>query len=133
MKDKTWECCPCDDNQDVAFVYYDYCPTDERVELACGGFSLRATRLLTESLEHIGQELWPANYITPNRHVGLFLVKFSIEPSGDTTEISNRKSAVYQTEVIPIPDVAIRRRLQDSAETNTETPLKRRTQKARPR
>ena len=52
-----WECCPWDEKtHDAAFVFYIHRESQGRMEMALGGFSGRATRLLARLLARRGEE-----------------------------------------------------------------------------
>lgn len=110
-KDGHWECCPCEDpsqkkraTRDAAFVCYRHRPNVSQVELACGGFSGRATGALATLLDPIVRELPPPQY-SGAYEIGMFVITFEF-PAGPANPLLPPKH-----EVIPLDADVIHRRL----------------------
>jgi hypothetical protein len=74
-----WECCPWDaKTHDAAFVFYIHRESQGRMEMALGGFSGRATRLLARHLARHGEDFWPPVYEDEGLQIGAFVIKFAI-------------------------------------------------------
>jgi len=83
--DGSWGCCEWDETHDAAFVIYVHRESQGRMEMALGGFSGRATRLLARLLSRRGDEFWPPVYSDEGLQIGAFVVKF-ILPSEATED-----------------------------------------------
>ena len=107
-----WKCCPWEENaHDVAFVFYAYRPSVQELQLACGGFSSTATRLLSAHLMRVAGELWESRYKSTNLEVGLFLVQFdAVSAAGK--DVLSTDVPEFSLKVIPVPAEAITRRLE---------------------
>ena len=109
-KDGEWKCCPCEDpsdereTSDAAFVCYLHRPNLSQVELACGGFSGRATGALATLLEPIVRKLQPPQFAGPYE-VGLFIVTFKFPPG------AVHSAAKPEYDVIRLDDHVVNRRL----------------------
>jgi hypothetical protein len=118
-----WEGYPWDHaSADVAFVFYSYQPHRGHLELACGGFSGRATRCLTtlladEQRYDLTAELGAPQYNSKTLQVSLNLVVFRFDPQ-DTNYDRFRDNRQFQRppELVRVPDAAILRRLPKPAE-----------------
>jgi hypothetical protein len=74
-----WACCPWEANKhDAAFVIYVHRESQGRMEMALGGFSGRATRLLARLLARRSDDFWPPVYADEGLQIGAFLVKFTL-------------------------------------------------------
>jgi hypothetical protein len=107
-----WKACvwePASD--DVAFLFYAYRPSNVQVEVACGGFSARATRCLTRKLDEITEQLGKPQFISESLHVGLYLIAFSFDPK-DKNYTRDRDERECEFRVIPLDDKVLRRRLE---------------------
>jgi hypothetical protein len=76
--DGGWGCCEWDESHDAAFVMYVHRESQGRMEMALGGFSGRATRLLARLLARRGDEFWPPVYSDEGLQIGAFVVKFKL-------------------------------------------------------
>jgi hypothetical protein len=77
--DGRWGCCEWElHKQDAAFVIYIHRESQGRMEMALGGFSGRATRLLARLLARRGDEFWPPVYSDEGLQIGAFVVKFTL-------------------------------------------------------
>jgi hypothetical protein len=80
------------------------------VVLAFGGFSARATWLITDNLEQIIARLgWP-EYQTHDLHLGLYVIKFT-RRARDRRGGPESAGRDWTFEVIPISARSLRRRL----------------------
>ncbi|MGA2068497.1 MAG: hypothetical protein ABSG86_26220 [Thermoguttaceae bacterium] len=76
-----WEGCPWDlASNDVAFLFYAYRPANVQVEVACGGFSARATRCLAAKLQEITRKLGKPQLMSESLHMGVYLINFAFDP-----------------------------------------------------
>ena len=77
-KDGDWEYCGWDQPEhDTALVFYIHRESQGRLEMVLGGFSGRATRLLSRTLASRAEEFWPPIYSRHGIQVGAFIVKYS--------------------------------------------------------
>ncbi len=96
-------------SQHVAMVFYIHRESQGRLEMALGGFSGRATRLLARALATRAEDFWPPTYEGQGIAVGIYLVEFSL---GNTKEQDIlRTDMVAATRVTAVPAEAIARRL----------------------
>lgn len=106
-----WECCPWDaESGDAAFVFYASYPHLARVEVACGGFSSRATDCLTNALNEIIPALGEPQYKSRQVAAGMYLVEFHFEPGG-AGENGPQPGRLRDFKVVPVPEKALARRL----------------------
>lgn len=115
--DGTWECCQWDaTRQDAAFVVYVHRESQGRMEMALGGFSGRATRLLARLLARRGDEFWPPVYGDEGLQIGAFVVKFTVE--GQSADDRGLAAADYRAEdqIIRLDREVIARRMQQYEE-----------------
>jgi hypothetical protein len=111
--DGRWGCCEWDENkQDAAFVIYIHRESQGRMEMALGGFSGRATRLLARLLARRGDEFWPPVYSDEGLQIGAFLVKFTL-PSHQVEDRDLAKAELHaDDQIIRLDRSVIARRLQ---------------------
>jgi len=112
-----WECCEWDaTRQDAAFVFYVHRESQGRMEMALGGFSGRATRLLASLLARRGDEFWPPVYADEGLQIGAFVVRFRL--AGQATDEPALGAADYHAddEIIRLDSGVIARRLQQHEE-----------------
>lgn len=96
-------------SQQVAMVFYIHRESQGRLEMALGGFSGRATRLLARALATRAEDFWPPTYIGQGMAVGLFLVEFTLDNTREQDIL--RTDMVTATKVTAVPAEAIARRL----------------------
>ncbi len=107
-----WECCPWSpDHEDVAFVFYVHRESQGELEMALGGFSGRATRLLAKMLSSRAELFWPASYRGQGLQIGAFIVKFQLTGEERNDQDLLRTDMTAGTEVISIASEVIERRL----------------------
>jgi len=115
--DGSWQCCEWELNhKDAAFVVYVHRESQGRMEMALGGFSGRATRLLARLLARRGDDFWPPVYSDEGLQIGAFVVQFTL--SGQTTpdrDLSRTELAADEV-IIPLEKEVIARRLLHHAE-----------------
>ena len=115
-QDEGWACCPWElDKHDVAFVVYAYRPAVDELQLACGGFSGRATGYLAERFSSVASQFWEPQFQSPDLHVGLFLVDFDIRKSARGRK-RNSNSDDFKHHVIRIDESVLARRLSNRRE-----------------
>jgi len=132
-----WEACEWEPaSDDVAFLFYAYRPSIVQVEVACGGFSARATRCLTRKLDEITGQLGTPQFVSDSLHVGLYLIKFRFD-AGDTDYTRDRDDRECEVDVIRLDEGVLGGRLgqKRAASTRstagTKTSLRKRRQKPR--
>ncbi len=105
-----WKCVPWnEDASDAAFLFYAFYPRLARLEVACGGFSSRATNCLTEELDHIVSGLGEPQFTSRQIVLGLYVIEFTF---GSPPPPNPRQDSVKcESRVIRIPDAVIRRHL----------------------
>jgi len=96
-------------SQHVALVYYIYRESQGRLEMALGGFSGRATRLLARALATRAEDFWPPTYVGQGIAVGAYLIEFNVGNEKENDIL--RTDLVATTKVIPICESALERRL----------------------
>lgn len=107
-----WQKVACaTDRQDAAFLFYIHRESQGRLEMALGGFSGRATRLLARTLLTRSEDFWPPQYEGQGIQVGAYIIQFSWSANDKPVDIL-RTDLVANTKVIPIPTEAIARRLE---------------------
>lgn len=94
----------------VAMVCYVHRESQGRLEMALGGFSGRATRLLARSLASRAQDFWPPTYVGQGMAVGIFLIEFAVGSESEE-DILRTDMVATTTKVIPVPAESIARRL----------------------
>lgn len=106
-----WECSPCiDESSDAAFLFYAYYPNVARVEIACGGFSSRATRWLTDKLDEIIPALGEPGFVGRRIVVGMYVIEFTVDPEDPHhDEFTDDRPCEHR--VIAIPPKVLARRL----------------------
>lgn len=117
--DGSWECCPWDvKTHDAAFVFYIHRESQGRMEMALGGFSGRATRMLARLLARRGDEFWPPVYEDEGIQIGACVVKFKL-PGHPTPERELSRSDLHAEDIIiKLDREVIARRLQQTAEAS---------------
>lgn len=111
--DGRWRHCRCDgQTQDAAYVFYAYRESQGWLEMAIGGFSGRATRLLARTLTARAEEFWPPIDNGQGVRIGAFVVRYTLPPGGDQLSDLLRTDLVAQAEIIRVDDSAILRRFQ---------------------
>ena len=96
-------------SQHVAMVFYIYRESQGRLEMALGGFSGRATRLLARALATRAEDFWPPTYVGQGIAVGAYLVEFNVGSEKEDDIL--RTDLVATTKVVAIPEEALSRRL----------------------
>jgi hypothetical protein len=116
--DGSWGCCEWEANkQDAAFVLYVHRESQGRMEMALGGFSGRATRLLARLLARRGDEFWPPVYSDEGLQIGAFVVKFNLagQPQEDGL---GRLEQPADDQIVRLEHDVIARRMQHMAEAH---------------
>ncbi|ADB16988.1 hypothetical protein Psta_2318 [Pirellula staleyi DSM 6068] len=112
-KDGNWDVVQWDANtQDAAFVFYIHRESQGRLEMALGGYSGRATRLLARMLARRGEEFWPPVYSGHGIQIGAFVVKFTLTGNAEQDRELLRTDLYAGTEVIRLDSEVIERRMQ---------------------
>jgi len=112
----SWGCCEWEANkQDAAFVFYVHRESQGRMEMALGGFSGRATRMLARLLARRGDEFWPPVYSDEGLQIGAFVVKFNLagQPADDGL---GRLEQPADDQIVRLDKEVIARRMQHLAE-----------------
>jgi DNA-binding Xre family transcriptional regulator len=103
--DGSWQVAPWDENShDAAFIAYVHRPNRGEVEVACGGFSSRATGLLTDHLDAIASQLRTPEKVADNLCVAIYVISFTGQPAQD--HMRRWRATVHE-----VPAETIRRRL----------------------
>jgi hypothetical protein len=110
--DGGWACCEWDESRhDAAFVFYVHRESQGRMEMALGGFSGRATRLLARLLARRGDEFWPPVYEDEGLQIGAFVVKFTL--SAHHTEVLEPRAELHaEDQIIRLDRQTIAKRMQ---------------------
>lgn len=93
----------------VALVFYVYRESQGRLEMALGGFSGRATRLLARALATRAEDFWPPIFVGQGIAIGAYLVEFNV--GNEKEDDILRTDLVATTKVTPISETALQRRL----------------------
>jgi hypothetical protein len=108
-----WQCCPWHATEhDAALVVYVHRESQGRMEMALGGFSGRATRLLARLLARRGDDFWPPVYEDQGIQVGAFVVKFHLEGQSTQEDALGTIDYAAKEEIIPLDAKVIARRLE---------------------
>lgn len=111
--DGSWDCCAWEANKsDAAFVIYVHRESQGRMEMALGGFSGRATRMLARLLARRSDEFWPPVYSDEGLQIGAFVVKFALPAHGVEGQGLSRGEVHAEDQIIPLDGKVIARRLQ---------------------
>lgn len=112
--DGQWQCCPSDEEHDVALVFYVYHLTLGRLEMVMGGFSGHGTLCLAAGLRHLTDRLWPPVYSRDDLMLGAFLVRFRLhEPGAEAAPAGDEPYSPAETEVIRLDEAVVARRLRE--------------------
>ncbi|MEZ6105253.1 MAG: hypothetical protein R3B96_03865 [Pirellulaceae bacterium] len=103
-------CSPPEKREDTGFVFYVHRESQGCLEMAIGGFSGRATRLLARCLA-TRAELLAADLSRSRDPVGAFLVQFS-PPAEKSVGDLLRTDLIAETKIIRIDGKVIERRMQ---------------------
>ena len=103
----TWE----ENKQDAAFVFYVHRESQGCLQLALGGYSGRATRMLARYLARHGEDFWPPVYEGHGLQIGAFVVKFTLTGSATRDRTSLTNDQPFETEIIRLDREAIERRM----------------------
>jgi hypothetical protein len=109
-----WECCPSNEREDPALVFYVYHVPQGRLEMVLGGFSGRATHCLALRLPRIVGRLWPPSYDTGELQVGAFVVRFRFDDSDDAPKEDGDTESLYRptdTQVVPLDARVLKQRI----------------------
>jgi len=110
--DGTWTLCPWDQTtHDTAMVFYVHRESQGWLEMALGGFSGRATRLLAKTLATRAQDLWPPVYCAHGIQVGAFIVQYTLNKDEVADQDILRTDLVANTHIIALDGETIERRL----------------------
>jgi hypothetical protein len=110
--DGSWECCAWGPTEDAAFVFYVHRESQGRLEMALGGFSGRATRLLAGLLARRGEEFWPPVYADEGLQVGAFVVRFRLTGPPEEHLEKSAESLPAEAEILRLDASVIARHLQ---------------------
>jgi len=106
-----WACCPWDPQTcDAAFLMFAMYPARGRLEVACGGFSSRATHCLTDKLDEIVSALGEPLFSTPQLTLGMYVIEFRF-PSEQFTPQAVKDPEPAEYRVLPIPQQVLSLRL----------------------
>src|SRR4029453_3309285 len=109
-------CAPWDPTgSDAAFVFYIHRESQGHMEMALGGFSGRATRLLARLLARRGEEFWPPVYEGQGIQIGAFVVKWTL-PAQATHDDLLPGDSHAEGEIIRLDRETIARRMQQGGE-----------------
>lgn len=121
--DGQWDFCASDEKQqDVAFLFYVSCEAQGWIEMALGGFSGRATRLLAKTLSARAEEFWPPVYQAFGKQFGAYIIKFSLPPEEGQRHDLLRTDVTGDPTIVPLEAAVFERRLKGEAEEDKETP-----------
>lgn len=113
LPDGSWACAPWERAaHDAAFVFYIHRESQGRMEMALGGFSGRATRLLARLLARRGDEFWPPVYSDEGIQIGAFVVKFTLPAQSVPDKDLGRAELHAEGEIVRLDADVIARRLQ---------------------
>jgi hypothetical protein len=111
--DGGWGCCEWDENKhDAALVLYVHRESQGRMEMALGGFSGRATRLLARLLARRGDEFWPPVYTDEGVQIGAFVVKFTFPTQPGEPRGLARGEPHAEDQIIRLDKTVVAKRMQ---------------------
>jgi hypothetical protein len=96
---KGWRVCKWGPKRDAAFVVYVHRESQGRLEVALGGYSGRATRLLARTLASRAEEFWPPVYEGHGLRVGVFILEFHLQEQTPNDRDSLLVDPVAQTKI----------------------------------
>ncbi len=106
-----WEYCEWDQPaHDTALVFYIHREAQGRLEMILGGFSGRATRLLSRTLASRAEDFWPPIYSRHGIQVGAFIVKYKFAKDDQTPDLLQTDLSA-ETKIIKLHHDVIARRL----------------------
>ncbi len=118
-----WECCPWDAKKhDSAFVFYVNRPSQGILEMALGGYSGRASRLLAQHLDRCAEQLWPPVYRGQGLEIGAFIIRFHLKEKTRKDKSSFGSDDAPKIEVLRLDEEVIARRMQAVSEAMGEEP-----------
>lgn len=115
-----WGCAPWSPTSDAAFVFYIHRESQGHMEMALGGFSGRATRLLAKLLARRGEEFWPPVYEGQGMQIGAFVVQWSL-PDQTTSGTLLPDDLHVDGQIIRLDHDVIARRMQQDHHGERET------------
>ena len=116
-KNGKWDCCLCDDKkQDAAFVFYVNRPSQGILEMALGGYSGRASRLLAQHLDRCAEQFWPPVYTGQGLEIGACVVRFHLKDKARKDKTSFGSDDAPKIEVQRLDEEVIARRMQAVSE-----------------
>ncbi len=116
-----WEFFPSNENEDAAFVFYVIHRSLARVELAMGGYSSRATKWLFDRFEDIAEELWPPQFQSKQKDVGLFVIRFKNLVPADAENTGASASAEEADAATEKPEAGAQNADEKTTEQDAET------------
>jgi hypothetical protein len=112
-----WDLCPWTaDKHDAAFLFYIHRESQGHMEMALGGFSGRATRLLARLLARRGEEFWPPVYDGQGIQIGAFVVQFTYPGPASEDRDLLRTDLHAEGKIIRLDAEVIARRMQQPVE-----------------
>lgn len=116
-KSGKWDCCPCDDKkQDAAFVFFVNRPSQGILEMALGGYSGRASRLLAQHLDRCAEKFWPPVYSGHGLEIGACVVRFHLKDKARKDKSNFGSDEAPKIEVQRLDEEVIARRMQAVSE-----------------
>jgi len=94
--------------KDTALVFYTHREAQGRLEMAVGGYSGDATRMLGKVLATQGEDFWPPVFTGQGVQIGAFIAKFDFK--GRKPDILGNDISA-NSEIIPLPSAAFERRM----------------------
>jgi hypothetical protein len=120
-KSGKWECCPCDDKkQDAAFVFYVNRPSQGILEMALGGYSGRASRLLAQHLGRCAEQFWPPVYTGQGLEIGACVLRLHLKDKARKEKTNLGHDDAPKIEVMRLDEEVIARRMQAVTEAMGE-------------
>jgi len=120
-KSGKWECCPWDAKKhDAAFVFYVNRPSQGILEMALGGYSGRASRLLAQHLDRCAEQFWPPIYTGQGLEIGACVVRFHLKEKARKDKSLFGSDEAPKIEVHRLDSDVIARRMQAVSEAMGE-------------
>lgn len=108
--DGSWVGLPSDGkSHDAAFVFYDYRANEQTLKAVVGGYSGAATFSVATHIDRLVHDLWPPQYDTPERKIGMFAIQIEYSDPPGAAGRSGRESKL---KVVRIDDTVMLRRLE---------------------
>lgn len=120
-KNGKWDVCPWDEKKhDAAFVFWVNRPSQGILEMALGGYSGRASRLLAQHLDRCAEHFWPPVYTGHGLEIGACIVRFHLKDKARKDKSLFGSDEAPKIDVLRLDEEVIARRMQAVSEAMGE-------------